>query len=111
MSGVARGRLAAAFWVLVLSGLCALPALAQDEEFVPEEEEASDEATDFSAIDDMLKMDEEVLSDPATYSYDPSTTARQILQLEWQVYPAIAIIFTQNGDDSFALDFRLRKEF
>ena len=54
--------------------LCAPPVSAQDEEFVPDEEEAaSAEETDFSAIDDLLKMDEEVLSDPATYSYDPGS--------------------------------------
>lgn len=52
-------------------GLLASPASAQDEEFVPEEEQKVEEATDFSAIDDMLAMDEEVLSDPSTYSYDP----------------------------------------
>ena len=71
MFGAARGRLPAVGLVLALWVLFALPVQAQDEEFVPEEEEAAEEATDFSAIDDMLKLDEEVLSDPATYSYDP----------------------------------------
>ena len=65
-------------WALAVTfcawAFCAAPVLAQDEEFVPEEEEAaSAEETDFSAIDDLLKMDEEVLSDPATYSYDPGS--------------------------------------
>ncbi|MEM7583915.1 MAG: hypothetical protein AAF560_11080 [Acidobacteriota bacterium] len=56
--------------VLALAML-AMPVWAQDEEFVPEEEQEVSEAPDFSAIDDMLKLDEEVLSDPTTYSYDP----------------------------------------
>ena len=67
-----RGRLRAAGWMLVLALVLVPSALpAQDEEFVPEEDEPATETTDFSAIDDMLKMDEEVLSDPSTYSYDP----------------------------------------
>ncbi len=84
MSAVARRRLArdrvtrwdswlvaAAFLIWALS---VAPLQAQDEEFVPEEEAAAaEEETDFSAIDDLLKMDEEVLSDPATYSYDPGS--------------------------------------
>ena len=49
---------------------------AQDEEFVPGEEEESaegeaDQSADFQAIDDLLALDEEVLTDPGTYSYDP----------------------------------------
>ncbi len=47
------------------------PVSAQDEEYVPEGGQTAEEAPDFSAIDDMLKLDEEVLSDPTTYSYDP----------------------------------------
>ena len=74
-------------WVLLLGciGALALPSFAQDEEYVPDEDaevESSggetgsvlgDEGstTDFDAIDDMLALDEEVLSDPDTYSYDP----------------------------------------
>lgn len=58
---------------LLICGLTAAPAFAQDEEFVPEEEDAAEEKADFSAIDDLLKMDEEVLSDPTTYSYDPGS--------------------------------------
>lgn len=59
--------------LLLLWGLAAPPVQAQDEEYVPEAEETPGEATDFSAIDDLLMMDEEVLSDPATYSYDPGS--------------------------------------
>ncbi|MEM7352578.1 MAG: hypothetical protein AAF657_17390 [Acidobacteriota bacterium] len=60
--------------ILFLAGaLCAASAYGQDEDFVPDEEQPAQEATDFSAIDDMLKLDEEVLSDPSTYSYDPES--------------------------------------
>ncbi len=53
--------------------LCASGAFGQDEEFVPDEEQPLAEPTDFSAIDDLLELDEEVLSDPSTYSYDPES--------------------------------------
>ncbi|MCP3957558.1 MAG: hypothetical protein GY719_06865 [bacterium] len=66
-----RGLWLAAASVLSVSLLVGAPARAQDEEFVPEQEETTEEAADFSAIDDMLALDEEVLSDPSTYSYDP----------------------------------------
>ncbi len=58
------------FSVFLAWGLVASPARAQDEEFIPEEEGATEEKADFSAIDDLLKMDEQSLSDPAAYSYD-----------------------------------------
>ena len=45
--------------------------VAQEEEFVPEGEETAEPATDFGAIDELLALDEEVMSDPGTYSYDP----------------------------------------
>lgn len=56
--------------------LLAVPATAQDEEFVPAEEElleapSEEEQADFEAIDDLLLQDEEILADPGTYSYDP----------------------------------------
>ena len=73
MSSARRSVWATAGWFLVL-GIAVLPLHAQDEtEYIPEEEEATQEETDFSAIDDLLAMDEEVLSDPATYSYDPGS--------------------------------------
>ena len=62
---------AAACCLLAMSILPVPSARAQDEDYVPEEEEAVEDTTDFSAIDDMLALDEEVLSDPSTYSYDP----------------------------------------
>ncbi len=60
-------------WLAAAMLLCPHLLLAQeDDEFVPEEEEeATEAATDFQAIDDLLALDEEVLSDPGTYSYDP----------------------------------------
>ena len=71
MGGMARwGALAVVFLVV---GLAAQPVRAQDEEFIPEEEEVAADKADFSAIDDLLKMDEEVQSDPQTYSYDPGS--------------------------------------
>ncbi len=78
MTGVARhGTVGWRRWlacaIVLVCVLVAMPALAQDEEFIPEEEEAAADQADFSAIDDLLKMDEEVLSDPATYSYDPGS--------------------------------------
>ena len=57
--------------VLLWWGAGASPVLAQDEEFIPEESDTTDAPADFSAIDDLLKQDEEVLSDPEVYSYDP----------------------------------------
>ncbi len=56
--------------MIVILGFAVSPVLAQDEEFIPDEEETAGEESDFSTIDDMLKRDEEVLSDPTTYSYD-----------------------------------------
>jgi len=59
---------------LLSAWLLALPLAAQEEEFVPEEEEGGsplESTADFGAVDDLLALDEEVLSDPSTYSYDP----------------------------------------
>ena len=47
----------------------------------------------------------------ATYSYDPSRTDIQILELEWQVSRVATIIATQNGDGTYALDVRWQKSF
>ncbi|MEM6796624.1 MAG: hypothetical protein AAF725_21815 [Acidobacteriota bacterium] len=68
--------------LMIASAFVALPAWAQDDQFIPEDgeeqtEPAADGAdslrstVDFGAIDDLLASDEEVLSDPGTYSYDP----------------------------------------
>jgi hypothetical protein len=58
-------------WLAAAVLLCPAILPAQEEEFVPEEEESAETATDFQAIDELLALDEEVLSDPGTYSYDP----------------------------------------
>jgi len=47
----------------------------------------------------------------ATYSYDPTATEEQILQLEWQVDRDLALVFTQNGDGTYAADARWEKHF
>ncbi len=47
----------------------------------------------------------------ATYSYDPSTSEEQILELEWSVSPSLQVVFTQNGDSSYSLDLRWEKAF
>ncbi len=51
--------------------LLAVPIAGQEEEFIPEEDTAPVEGADFSAIDDLLRQDSDVLSNPSTYSYDP----------------------------------------
>jgi len=46
--------------------------LAQDEDYVPEEQEQQDEGgIDLSVIDEILAQDEAVLSSPGLYNYDP----------------------------------------
>ena len=47
----------------------------------------------------------------ATYSYDPSTTEQQILQLEWDINRSLTLVLTQNGDDSYSVDSRWQKSF
>lgn len=46
-----------------------------------------------------------------TYSYDPSTTEEQILELEWSVSRRLVLVLTQNGDESYAMDLRWEKAF
>jgi len=46
-----------------------------------------------------------------TYSVDPSGTQEQIFKVEWQVRPELALILTQNGDGSYALDARWEKSY
>ena len=57
--------------VLLLVG--AVPAVAQEEEFVPEDSgEQEEETTDFAVVDDLLTRDEESLSvGNETLSYEP----------------------------------------
>ncbi|MGH9464724.1 MAG: translocation/assembly module TamB domain-containing protein, partial [Thermoanaerobaculia bacterium] len=47
----------------------------------------------------------------ATYSYDPSSSDQQVLQLEWQMSRGLTLVATQNGDGSYALDVRSEKSF
>lgn len=47
----------------------------------------------------------------ATYSYDPSTTEVQILQVEWRINRGLALILTQNGDNTYAVDAKWEKRF
>jgi translocation and assembly module TamB len=46
----------------------------------------------------------------ATYTYDPSDTSEQILQLEWAVSKVLTLVVTQNGDGTYAVDARWQKE-
>ncbi|MEE8523318.1 MAG: hypothetical protein V3T72_05250 [Thermoanaerobaculia bacterium] len=66
--------------IVALAGLLLLPLAAgaqddefvPDDEFIPEQESApADDPANFQSIDDLLALDEEVLSDPGLYSYDP----------------------------------------
>jgi len=46
--------------------------IAQDEDYVPDEQEEQEEGgIDLSVIDEILAQDEEVLSSPGLYNYDP----------------------------------------
>ena len=47
----------------------------------------------------------------ATYSYDPTDSEEQLVQIDWQVTPDVAAILTQNGDGSYAIDFKWHKSF
>ena len=47
----------------------------------------------------------------ATYSYDPSTTEQNILQLEWDITRGVTLVLTQSGDESYSVDFRMQKSF
>jgi len=47
----------------------------------------------------------------ATYSYDPSQSSQQILELEWRVSRELTVVATQNGDESYALDLRWDRSF
>lgn len=46
-----------------------------------------------------------------TYSVDPSSTAQQVLQVEWKVSDDLTLVLTQNGDESYAIDARWEKRF
>jgi translocation and assembly module TamB len=46
-----------------------------------------------------------------TYSVDPSATQEQLATVEWQVDRGLSLVFTQNGDGSYAVDARWEKRF
>jgi autotransporter translocation and assembly factor TamB len=46
-----------------------------------------------------------------TYSVDPSSTAQQILQVEWRVSEGLVVVLTQNGNESYAADVRWERRF
>ena len=46
-----------------------------------------------------------------TYSLDPSSTAQQILQVEWRITDKLVLVLTQNGNESYAVDARWDSRF
>lgn len=47
----------------------------------------------------------------ATWSYDPTSTAVQILEVEWQATPRLSVLLTQHGDSSYAVDLQWETRF
>ena len=46
-----------------------------------------------------------------TYSVDPSSTAQQVLRVEWKISDELTLVLTQNGDESYAVDARWERRF
>jgi autotransporter translocation and assembly factor TamB len=46
-----------------------------------------------------------------TYSLDPSSTAQQILQVEWRLTDKLVLVLTQNGNESYAVDARWESRY
>jgi hypothetical protein len=46
-----------------------------------------------------------------TFSTTPSSTEAQRVQIEWQVSPALKLVFSQNGDDTYSADARWEASF
>lgn len=46
-----------------------------------------------------------------TYSVDPSSTAQQILQVEWRLTDRLVLVLTQNGNESYSVDARWESGF
>ncbi len=73
-------------WLVLASLLwpLAAPGFAQDEDYVPEDQaEQAEGGVDMSVIDEILAQDEEVLSNPSLYTYDPGArrdTFRSLIQ-------------------------------
>ncbi len=47
----------------------------------------------------------------ATYSYDPTSTEQQVLEMEWHISRSLVLVVTQNGDNTYAVDARWEKAF
>ncbi len=46
-----------------------------------------------------------------TYTVDPSSTAQQVLQVEWRLTDQLTLVLTQSGNDSYAMDARWETRF
>jgi hypothetical protein len=46
-----------------------------------------------------------------TYSVDPSSTAQQVLQVEWLLTDRLTLVLTQNGNESYSVDARWESRF
>ena len=46
-----------------------------------------------------------------TYSRDPSTDEADIFVAEWQVAENVVLVFTRNGDGSYAVDAQWEKRY
>ena len=46
-----------------------------------------------------------------TYSYDPSTTEEQVIQVEWVFMEGTTLVLTQDGDGSYSADIRWERTF
>ncbi|HEX6201772.1 MAG TPA: translocation/assembly module TamB domain-containing protein, partial [Thermoanaerobaculia bacterium] len=46
-----------------------------------------------------------------TYSRDPSTSDRGVLQVEWEVEENVIVVLTQRGDGSYAIDVQVERRF
>ncbi len=47
----------------------------------------------------------------ATYSYDPSQTEEQVLELKWSLSSSVVLVLTQNGDGTYAVDAKWEESF
>ena len=68
------------------------------------------ESGDLSSV--RVTLTERLSSDLlATYSYDPSTTEEEILELRWTVSRNLTTVVTQNGDGSYSVDLLWERSF
>lgn len=47
----------------------------------------------------------------ATYSYDPTDAEQQVVQIDWQLSPAVTAVITQHGDGSYSVDLKWQRSF